>query len=199
MFVTMKNSKLISLLQKGDEKSFTKIFNTYYMSLVAYVNQHTRDMDQAKDIAQMSFISIWEKRNNLEIKTSFKAYLFHVAYNNFIDSYRKDRLHSHYLETLTFESLKGTAEEPIERQKEKLLFLDKVVEELPARCQTIFIMSKKEGLTYKEIGNYLDISPKTVEAQLRIAMTRIRERFKESALVVLITLFYNKLILKSVF
>lgn len=178
----MNDSAALIFLKRRDENSFAIFFETYYRPLVAYVMLYTNDFDDAEDIAQNCFVVIWEKRKKLDINISLKSYLYSTAYNLFIDKYRKSKKMNDYIENIKHSAVQevfvNESDDSLARQ---LKFLDKAIEELPSRCRKIFIMSKKEGKSYKEIAVQLEISIKTVEAQMRIALIKIRERFESNS------------------
>lgn len=182
----MDKSALSSFLENGDKDSFTKIFDAYFAPLVAFIIQFTHDRSEAEDIAQQSFMILWEKRAGLRVNTSLKSYVFSIAHNLFIDRYRKSRQMNNYVEGLKDEALYEITHETDEELAEQLKFLDKAIQELPPKCKKIFILNKKEGLPYKAIAEQLGISVKTVEVQLRIALIKIRERFKNNSFILYI-------------
>ncbi|MGS2739436.1 RNA polymerase sigma-70 factor [Sinomicrobium sp. M5D2P17] len=184
----MNKDALRSFVEDGDSQSFTEIFNAYYIPLVAYICQYTKDRSEAEDIAQNSFVKLWEKRKNLYIRTSLKSYLYSTAYNLFIDRYHREKKTNDYVESLKEEALYEMNTQTEADLMRQLEMLEKAIEGLPPKCRRVFILNKKEGLTYKEVAKKLDISVKTVEAQMRIAMIKIRENLKDSPLVLAIIL-----------
>jgi RNA polymerase sigma-70 factor (ECF subfamily) len=177
----MNDPAAFIFLKRRDEGSFAIFFETYYRPLVAYITQYTNDFDEAEDIAQNCFVAIWEKRKKLDINTSLKSYLYGAAYNLFIDKYRKNKKMNDYIENIKHSTLQEIfINEPDDSLAKQLKFLDKTISELPEKCRRIFIMSKKDGKSYKEIAEQLEISVKTVEAQIRIALIKIRERFEST-------------------
>ena len=174
----MNHKVLNELLKKGDEHSFTLIFEALYQPLVAYMMQYVDKAADAEDIVQNTFIKLWERKDHLDLNISVKSYMYSTAYNMFIDTYRKKKKQQTYLDQLKSETLVSLTEEPDELLEHKLKLVAKAVEALPERCRLIFIMHKKQGHSHKEIAHQLRISTKTVEAQLRIAYTRLREELK---------------------
>lgn len=158
---------------------FTEMYVTHYSSLVAYLLQFTRNETEAEDLAQASFTVLWDKRNKHNISTSFKSYLFSVAYNLFIDSLRTRKKHELFIEQVKKEGLDELVNEPDDSLAQKLNALDTAINELPAKCREIFLMHKKQQIPYKQIAEQLNISLKTVEAQMRIAKIKLRERLKQ--------------------
>ncbi|MFD2827222.1 RNA polymerase sigma factor [Leeuwenhoekiella polynyae] len=174
----MNNEALNDLLKKGDEHSFAQIFEALYQPLVSYLMQYVDKAADAEDIAQNTFIKLWEKKDRLHLNTSVKSYIYSAAYNQFIDSYRKQKKQQTYLDQLKNETLVNLMEDPDDLLERKLQLITKAVDSLPERCRIIFIMHKKQGYSHKEISKQLEISTKTIEAQLRIAYTRLREELK---------------------
>jgi RNA polymerase sigma-70 factor (ECF subfamily) len=160
-----------------DSEFFTKMYLEHYTCFVAYLNQFTRNVTEAEDLAQTSFINIWDKRKQLNIKGSFRSYLFSVGYNLFIDSVRKQKKQDLLIEQLKKESLDELIPGSTEEMAVRLSVLEKAISELPAKCRQIFVLHKKEGLSYKRIAEVLGVSLKTVESQMRIAMIKIRKSF----------------------
>ena len=177
----MTNSELIELLQKGDEQSFTKLFEVLYQPMVAYLLQYVNKVADAEDIAQNTFIKLWEKKDDLNLTVSLKSYLYSIAYNMFIDNYRKEKKTQTYLDSLKQEALQSIIEEPEENFQKKMRLIEQTVNNLPKRCRIIFNMHKKQGYSHKEIAKELNISTKTVESQISIALKRIREVFKDKS------------------
>lgn len=177
-----------SFLEYGDSKGFTEIFNTFYIPLVAYIMQYTGDRSEAEDIVQNSFVKLWEKRGELRIKTSLKSYLYSTAYNLFVDRYWQHKKTLNYAEQLREEALEEVTQLSEAELIQQLEVLEKAIDELPAKCRRIFLLNKKEGLTYKEVARQLNISVKTVESQMRIALIKLRERLKDYPLVMALIL-----------
>lgn len=177
-------------MQRMNRIFFSEMFVAHYTALVAYLFQFTRNQTEAEDLAQASFANIWDKRDKLQISGSFKSYLFSVGYNLFIDSVRTRQKHELFIEHLKKESLDELVNEPDDVLARKLRLLETAINELPDKCREIFLMHKKEQIPHKQIAEQLNISIKTVEAQMRIAMIKLRERFKDSS-IQLLSLFFN--------
>ena len=177
-----------------EEDRFNDIYLKYYESLCYFAMSYTNNKDQAEDIVQEVLLYLWQNRSSVKINTSLKSYLYRAVYNKFIDEYRKNKTQHTFLEKLRFES----TQEAIELMEdgindEKVLKAKQAIESLPPKCQQIFIMSKINNLTYNEIAEELDISVKTVEAQMGIAFKKIREFLNHSISTTLLVLLSNVL------
>ncbi|WP_419212408.1 RNA polymerase sigma factor [Maribacter sp. X9] len=160
---------------EGNELAFKDFFEKYNQTLMGYVMTLTQDHEQAKDIVQLSFVSLWKKRTNLQ-PDHFGPLLFTMAKNLFIDHYRNRLMQAKHYAELTHQALTDEPEDD-EHLQEKIKKLKKTIEILPERCQQILRMTKLEGLTQQEVADYLGISVRSVEAQIRIAYNKIRESF----------------------
>ncbi|PCI00615.1 MAG: RNA polymerase sigma-70 factor [Flavobacteriaceae bacterium] len=168
-------SDLVTALQSGEESAYNFLFESYYSELLNYTIGLTKDSDKASDIVQVTFIKIWNHRDTLNIHTSIKNYLFSSAYHHFIDAYRKEKSQFDLLEQLKNEAFLEIISDDDSIKKERIQQVQKIISSLPPKCREIFLMSKKDGLRYQEIGTTLNISVKTVEAQISKAFKKIRE------------------------
>ena len=169
------NDKLIlRQLRSGDQKAFRALFDQYYKYLVVTVYNVLGDGEKAKDIAHDVFLQVWKKREHLDIQASFRPYLRQAAINktlNYIKSQRFD-----FTEPEDFpvqESPEAGAQELLEGQDLQEL-INATIEQLPKKCQQIFILCRLEHMSHKEIAAKLGISTKTVENQMTKALKILR-------------------------
>lgn len=181
MYLLMNNEGFLKALKQGDELAFNFLFDRHYKSLVAFITTYTRNKDLSEDIVQQSFISLWNKRESMHFTGCPKKYLYTIAYNQFVDYYRKSVRKNYLLEELRIELLRNSIEDDDEILEKRVKKLWLIIEKLPPKCKNIFLMSRQQGLKYKEIAEKLDISPRTVEEQVRIAFRKIRKNFNEDS------------------
>ena len=163
-------------IQNNNKKAFKKVFNLYYKTLCSHICVYTKSFDTAEDIVQDTFIELWTNRAKIQIQTSLKAYLFKSAYNNYINNHRKQKRNDSLLETIKYQLLQEqfiTQNDNILDQKVKKIRAQ--INILPEKCREILLLSKEKGLKNREIAEKLEISIKTVEAQIRIAYQKIRK------------------------
>ncbi|NKI26929.1 RNA polymerase sigma-70 factor [Arenibacter sp. 6A1] len=179
----MRDQKhLIEGIKNGDQSAFKLLFDTHYQALCAYLQGFTSDLDTAEELVQLTFVSLWRKRKTIEIHTSIKSYLYKMSYNLFLQSLRQRNKEHTFLEDLKQEALQEVFETTDIDREDYTNRLKKCIEQLPERCQEILNL-KLRGLKYKEIADELGISIKTVESQMRIAFTKIREEFKDGLIL----------------
>ncbi len=183
------NSDLILQLKKGNENAYAYLVDTYNHKLCLYANSLTNDISISEDIVQNVFIKVWERRDNLKVDFSIKSYLYKSVYNACINEYKKNQSVT-ALERKYIEELDRIVEDKDEAALERLIGLVKeAIQELPPKCKEIFLLSKKEGLTNIEISEYLNLSKNTIERQINIAFSKIRENVGSKTDIILFLLF----------
>lgn len=186
------NEVLIEALKEGDEKAYIYLVETFHHSLCVYANSLLKNIYSAEDIVQSVFIKTWEQRSSLKPEYSIKSFLYKLVYNEFIDGYRKKQtlfpLEKEYFKTLNTVVLEDDAE-----SFQKILdIVNKEIQTLPPKCKEVFILSKKEGLTNLEIAEHLNVSIKTVEAQITKAFSILRNSLEEKIKNFLFLIFGRK-------
>lgn len=186
------NTTLIESLRNGDESAYTYLIDAYHHKLCVYANSLVKNVYSAEDIVQNVFIKVWEQRTRLKSDHAIKSFLYKLVYNEFIDLYRKNQsLFS--LEKSYYDALNGIVQEEDSEAFQRILnAVNKEIQNLPPKCKEVFILSKKEGLTNIEIAEHLDVSIKTVEAQITKAFSILRSSLEEKVRSVLFVLFSAK-------
>ncbi|WP_127139055.1 RNA polymerase sigma factor [Flagellimonas oceanensis] len=166
---------LVEQLKIGRKEAYSHLFQLYHQELCNYMTAISGDPKAAQDIAQQTFIKIWDNRSKLKIgDNKLKRYVFKTAYHLFIDSQRKRNKESQLLESLKQQAYLDMIEVDSSLFEERLQRVEREIENLPEQCKKVFILSKREGLKYKEISEQLHISIKTVEVHMARAMKRLR-------------------------
>ena len=166
--------EFVLLLKSGDESAFTELIIKYNRRLFAYAISLSGDYSLAKDIVQDVFLKTYEYRKRLNPEFSIEGFLYRSVYNQFINVYHKNKsllkVHDEYVRFLN-----QIIDESKDSEFDKLIkIVNESINNLPKRCKEIFVLSKKEGYTNLEISEILNISIKTVEAQITIAFKSIR-------------------------
>ena len=163
-----------------DKTTFESLFRSEFKGLVFFALQYTKDTDTAREITQEAFISLWEKRERIDLSKPVKTYLSTTVRNKCLNWLRDNKKFNK--EILDMEGLlsDNTYVQPdrlIEAEiKDKI---GKAIDELPEKCREIFVLNRQENLKYQEIANRLEISVKTVETQMSKALQHMRERLRE--------------------
>lgn len=179
-------------LQQGNMVIFEQVFRNYYERLCNYANTILNDMDEAEEIVQGTFLGLWEKRSHIQIRSALKAYLYQSVRNsclNHLDHLKVRRAHrDHYLYTSEV-SVDSGSQATIAHELEKQI--EEAISSLPPQCQTVFRLSRFEGLTYAEIAEQLNISVKTIENHMGKALKIMREQLKDYLPLLMWFLFRN--------
>jgi RNA polymerase sigma-70 factor (ECF subfamily) len=130
----------------------------------------------AEDLVQEVFIKIWNQKEELNPDTE-KAYLYQAVYRSGLNLLKKEKRHSHVSETEAYELAAGHLAEDGILLRETEEKLEKGLQSLPEACREIFMLSRFEEMSYKEIAQVLEISIKTVEAQMGKALKILRQHF----------------------
>lgn len=158
-----------------DSRHFEMFFREQYSALCRYAIQFVRRQELAEEIVQEQFIYLWNNRENIEIHTSYQAYLYKSVRNKSID-YLRSRFANIEFEDTDSLSRHTTWEDPsgkLEADELKRLIKD-AVHELPEKCYAVFTLSRFGGMKNQEIADSLAISVKTVENQITIALKKIK-------------------------
>lgn len=183
------NAVLVKSLVNGEEKAYRFLLNKFHRKLNVYALTLVNDHSMAQDIVQNVFLKTWKTRNKLNPEFPIQSFLYKSIYNEFINSYQQNKammpLQQKYMESM-HQVIETTDEGSIERM---LAIINREIQNLPPKCQQVFILSKKEGLTNIEIAEHLDISIKTVEAQISKAFKILKEKLKDNYNMMLFLLF----------
>ncbi|PWV54316.1 RNA polymerase sigma-70 factor [Chitinophaga sp. S165] len=172
---------------KKDSGLLEQYFFEYFEVLHTYAYTILKDNDAAKDVVQSVFIQLWQKREELNIKQSVRSYLYVATHNhclNYIKSKKTRQRHYDQFASGEDEST-TTLEESMalsDLKKEVLA----AMKSLPEKCREIFYKSRFEEKSYAEIAVELNISVKTVEAQMGKALRILRTILSGKALFWLI-------------
>ena len=131
------------------------------------------DTDEAEDIVQETFVSLWDKREQWGTIKSVKAYLYTAVRNNCLTRIRDAKPTTPIDEGFMDESL--TEDEQMERAEMEARIW-RMIDELPERRREIFLMAKRDGLRYKEIAEQTGLTVKSVENHVLRAMQSLREK-----------------------
>lgn len=160
----------IQQIKQDDEQAMDKIFRAYYTFICRAVYRVVPDSVLTEDIAQEVLLEIWRKRHSLNIKSSLKAYLRRSAINKALNYIRDNKVKLEDEEKMpVLESKMSGAQQQLEANDLQAL-INKTIDELPERCRMVFVLSRFEDMTYREIGEHMNISIKTVENQMSKAL-----------------------------
>jgi RNA polymerase sigma-70 factor (ECF subfamily) len=172
---------VIEQIRAGDESAFDALFTDWYGKLQAYAFAVLQNEAQAEEVVQTVFCRIWEKRRQWQVHTSMKAYLYGSVYHQCMDGLRRHKHVKKYQRHVLLTNTEGQAAPASGKAELKELEakLQYALSQLPDQCRAIFQLSRFGGLKYREIAEQLEISVKTVEAQVCKALKHLRNELTD--------------------
>lgn len=180
LYSSYTDEQLVVSLRSGDTVAFTEIYERYWDKLLIYVTRVIRRPSDAEDIIQELFVSIWRRREDLHIERGLSTYLYTSARYGAIRHIQSNSTYAHYLDRLAAHmSAFAMRDDNLESEffsRELEGQIDKLIEELPEKMKEVFILSRKQHLSYKEIAERLSISEETVRKQIYKSLQILRNR-----------------------
>ena len=179
--------KLIKKLIKGDAFSFDEIFERFNEKVYAFSIINLKNKQDAEEVVQEVFLNLWKDRAKLKELKSLDAWIFTISFNIIRKHFRKIARERKFLENFSETTLSNDNSTVIEVEYNDLLEkAERIIEDLPARQKTIYLLSKKEGLSNTEISKQLNIKNKTVENHLTRAKTFLRRALVDERLLTIL-------------
>jgi RNA polymerase sigma-70 factor (ECF subfamily) len=172
----LTDHELLERLRGGDQAAFDSIFHAYYARLVQLAQGMLGERAPAEEIAQDVMLEVWRRRKTLTVDTSLHGYLFRATRNRTLNHLRHEKVVQHGSVYAAEETVALPVGERELVEHEIDVALKQALSELPPRCREVFELSRMHGLKYAEIAATLDISIKTVEAQMGKALRILREQ-----------------------
>ncbi len=173
-----------------DKHTFESLFRAEFPGLVRFAITYVKDYEAAREVVQEAFLSLWEKRAEIDMEKSVKTYLSTSVRNRSLNYLRDNK---------KFDSgllgVEGVYPERADEQSDMLEAselkekIDAAINELPEKCREVFLLNRHEHLKYQEIADRLGISVKTVETQMSKALKHLRERLKDYLIIILYFLY----------
>lgn len=174
---SLPDETLVEMLAADSEWALKEIFNRYNLRLFRQAVGVLQDEDLAKDVVQNVFIDLWNRRRSSGIQT-LSHYLSTAVRFQVLKQLRNGKAHAHHLKTLAELQLTNQTQETIDHNELENV-LQTAVEQLAPRCKEVFVLSRFENLSHKEISSRLNISTKTVEVQITKALSLLRQKIQK--------------------
>jgi RNA polymerase sigma-70 factor, ECF subfamily len=186
--------------KEGDEHAFEKIFKADYNRIAGFCQQFIGDKDKARSLAQEAFVKLWLNRKKVDSVNGIRSFLYtsaktdclnYLRHKKVINNYedhqlqlKEGQINGEILESFDFNQLEFTELETLINQS---------ISELPEKCRQVFMMSRMEGKKNSEIASELDISVKSVEANVTRALKTLRIKLSEYLPLILVELIIRNL------
>jgi len=164
---------LITAIQNGTERDFTTVYNLYHVKLYNYFFKKSKSEALSIELVQIVFIKLWNFRYTITSDFSFDTQLFNIARTCFIDYIRQQALQKNRTIQLSEHSVHSLAIEA-DSSFESANYFENLTQSLPPVRKKVFVLSRIQGLSYKEIAGHLSISVNTVEDHMSKAIRQIK-------------------------
>jgi RNA polymerase sigma-70 factor (family 1) len=177
IYISKSDMELVDLLKAGNQHAFAEIYDRYFGVLYLHAFNRLGDKDEAKDLVQELFTYLWSKRSTLEPKTNFSNYLYTWVRNKVLNEIAHRSVEEKYR---CFMATTITAGEALTdyrvRERQLAAIIEREVSALPPKMREVFELSRKHNLTYKEIGEKLDLTEQSVRSHVKNALKILRTR-----------------------
>lgn len=163
-------------LRMSDQQAFSELYEIYHGKLFRFTLSYLHSVTEAEDVVHDLFVKLWKKRKLIQPDQNFDSYLFTLSKNHILNLIRNKRVRRECRDEIRSSDViphNPTLQRISEAEYQHLY--DQVLAQLPKRRKEVYLLSRQEGLTYKEIAAKLDISENTVEVHMVRALKCIRQ------------------------
>jgi RNA polymerase sigma-70 factor (ECF subfamily) len=176
----LSDVELIALLKEDDELAYAEIFKRYAEILLRHAFRLLADREEANDVVQDVFMVLWQKRSSMEIKSSPFSYLYSAVRNRIFDLLSHKKIALRYAESISAFMIEGyNITDDLVRERELAKLIQREIDALPQRMREVFLLNKKEGLSYIEIADQLSISSQTAKQQVYKALKILKPKIDD--------------------
>lgn len=178
-----EDEEIIRQIKAGNITAFNELFKSLYIQLYFHCRKFIADPEEAKDLMQNVFLRFWERREEIDIRTSLRAYLFRSVSNECLNYLRS--VHPSSLEGESAEQLTLAASDSYDMPDRVLAVVEierivrDTIRRFPRQCKLIFALSRFRGLRNQQIADRLNISVRTVDTQIYRALKILKGRLKD--------------------
>src|ERR1700744_6432068 len=178
-YANYTDQELATLLRQGDQRVYIEIYDRYKVLLQQHAYKKLGDFDEVEDVLQELFIHLWDKKESLSLNISLSGYLFTSIRNRIFNLYHKKQREASYLDSLQeFVDQGEYSTDLLLREWEFSGIIEKEIQALPPSMREVFLLSRNEGLTHKQIAEQLGTSEQTVTTQIRNSLKILRTRLR---------------------
>lgn len=182
----ISDAELTLMLKDGDHAAYTEIYNRYWHVLYIHAARMLQDQDEAMDVVQDIFTTLWNRSSELQIYTSIKTYLYVSVRNQTLKLLSRSKLHDKFVKAIAEnyrEGMNVTDETLAFNEFSRLI--EKEIANLPPRMQEIFLKSRVEGLSHREIAKDLGVTEHTVKTTIYRTLKLLRSKLNTVPAVIL--------------
>jgi RNA polymerase sigma-70 factor (family 1) len=189
-YINLSDHQLAALLGESDRRAFTEIYDRYKIPLYVHAFHRLKDREEAKDLVQHLFTTLWDSRESLSLTSHLSGYLYTATRNRVFKVIAHQQVSNTYLESIQASVMSGDCiTDHVIREKEMSAIIEREIAALPAKMREVLELRQKSHLSNQEIADHLGISEKTVRNQIHNALKILRSKL--GVLGYFIFLFYK--------
>lgn len=198
MKVDLASKDILQKIKSGEESSFEKVYRYYYPRLIYFAKQYVLDAEVSKNIVQDVFTELWDKRHTLREDTNLQAWLFTVTKNKSLKIISQQQSRQNYDTHIKTRQLDVNYKSLSDFDTSNLVFeelqiqIQASLEKLPPACRKVFEMSRFEDKKNREVAEEMNLSIKTVEAQISKALRLLKTDLKYYLPLIYILFLFQK-------
>lgn len=172
------DAELVRLLKTSDHAAFTEIYNRYFYLLFVHAVKKLQDEDLAKDILHELFTKLWVRREWPLTADNLVGYLFTLTRNRILDHFSHQKVEAKYIASLKNFMATGNAgrTDALVRENELAAVINKEIDAMPKKMREIFVLSRREQLSYTEIAQKLNTNENNVSKQVNNGIKLLRRK-----------------------
>lgn len=177
--LSLSDNELLFAFKRGEDYAFKVLYDRYWQLLYVSACKVIKDEDEAKDVVQEVFMSLLKKAAEIDVQASLSNYLYTAVRYKVFDAISRRKVRSEYADSLTdFVTGQNYTTDRMVLLKEINQEIEKEIQNLPEKMKEVFELSRKSGLSHKEIAELLKISDKTVKKQIGNAIKLLKPKFE---------------------
>ncbi|MET7000689.1 RNA polymerase sigma factor [Chitinophaga defluvii] len=174
-YAALSDAELADEFNKGTPKAFEELYARYAFKLYLHARGMLRDQQQAEDVVHDTFAALLEKKETFQLQDTISAYLYRSVSNRILNLFRNEKVKGRYLEEMARALPQASAStDSLVLERELSALIDWHIDRMPAKMREIFILSRKQQLSHREISEQLGTSEGTVKKQIFYALKLIR-------------------------
>ena len=170
--------RLLLQIKNGDHDAFKSFFDRYHRYLINFLLKRGTSEEAAKDLVQQAFLFIWEKRDQIDENKSLRSYLFRIAYTRMLNMFR-DHAKFNDEEPPDEPVIEEAETENAEKNTQLNKDIETAISSMPDKRQEVFRLCFIQEFTYKEASEILDVSIKTIENHMGLALKDLRKALEK--------------------
>ena len=176
----------IKAIASGDVKAFEVLYLAYYNKVLTYTTSLLHNSVKAEDATQDVFLKIWRNRHNLKEGENVNSYIYLTARRVVLDIYRDEKYAQRHKEWTELNSEDEFVEASCVNEIEDIA--TKMIQSMPPKRKEIFMLSRKNGLTAKEIADKMDLSVNTVNKHIALALAILKKKLNDYLTIIILLL-----------